>query len=172
MKSLQRLLLMVAVSMLVPVFWIGCARGPAKPKTYSVTGTVTLNGQPVEGATVVFVPKAAVQAAPGQATESGPRVATGETDAQGRYQLSTFSKGDGAVPGEYLVKVFKYPKQQNPVGTPGGAEKEEYQPPAENVPPPATPRNLLPERYANENTSGLSFTVEAKANVFDIQLTP
>lgn len=147
---------------------VGCSKGPARPKTYPVTGTVTLNGQPVEGATVVFVPKAATQS--GQAAgQQGPQVATGETDAQGHYQLGTFAKGDGAVPGEYLVKVFKYPKPATPTG-PGGGD-ENYQPPEENAPPPAPPKNLLPDKYANEQTSGLSFTVEAKPNTFDIQLT-
>lgn len=147
---------------------VGCSKGPARPKTYPVSGTVTLNGQPVDGATVVFVPKTAVQGAQA-AGQQGPQVATGETDAQGRYQLGTFAKGDGAVPGEYLVKVFKYPKAATPTGPAGG--DEDYQPPEENAPPPAPPKNLLPEKYANEQTSGLSFTVEAKANTFDIQLT-
>ena len=152
---------------------LGCSRGPSRPKTYPVSGTVTMNGQPVEGATVVFVPKAVATGASssaGGAQAQGPQVATGETDAQGRYELGTFAKGDGAIPGEYLVKVFKYPKSTVQTGT-GGSE-EEYQPPEENAPPPPAPKNLLPEKYANENTSGLSFTVEPKANTFDIQLTP
>ncbi|MGB9689416.1 hypothetical protein [Thermogutta sp.] len=155
------------------LFVLGCSRGPSRPKTYPVTGTVTMNGQPVEGATVIFVPKSAAAGPAGSAggtQAQGPQVATGETDAQGRYQLGTFAKGDGAIPGEYLVKVFKYPKAATPAGTGGG--EEEYRPPEENAPPPPAPKNLLPEKYANENTSGLSFTVEPKSNTFDIQLTP
>jgi len=147
----------------------GCSKGPSRPKTYSVSGTVTLNGQPVDGATVVFVPKAL--GTWGAAAPQGPQVATGETDAQGRYSLGTFAKGDGAIPGEYLVKVFKYPKPAAPAGTSSGGE-EEYRPPEENAPPPPAPKNMLPEKYANEQTSGLSFTVEPKANTFDISLTP
>lgn len=152
---------------------LGCSRGPSRPKTYPVSGTVTLNGQPVEGATVVFVPKSVAggPAAPASAQAQGPQVATGETDAQGRYQLGTFGKGDGAVPGEYLVKVFKYSKPQVTSGT-GAGEDENYQPPDENAPPPPPLKSLLPEKYANENTSGLSFTVEPKNNTFDIQLSP
>ena len=147
----------------------GCSKGPSRPKTYSVSGTVTFNGQPVDGATVVFVPKALGTG--GAAAPQGPQVATGETDAQGRYSLGTFAKGDGAIPGEYLVKVFKYPKPATPAGTSSGGE-EEYRPPEENAPPPPAPKNMLPEKYANEQTSGLSFTVEPKANTFDISLTP
>lgn len=147
----------------------GCSKGPSRPKTYPVSGTVTLNGQPVDGATVVFVPKA--PSTGGTTNPQGPQAASGETDAQGRYSLGTFAKGDGAIPGEYLVKVFKYPKPTTPAGTSSGGE-EEYQPPEENALPPPAAKNMLPEKYANEQTSGLSFTVEPKSNTFDISLTP
>jgi len=145
----------------------GCSRGDGKPKTYPVTGTVTLAGTPVDGATVIFVPKSTPQ--PGT---QGPQAATGITDAAGKYTLGTFAKGDGAVPGEYLVKVFKYPTPPQSGGGAGGSSEAEYVPPEEGAPPPPAPKNLLPEKYANEQTSGLSFTVEAKSNTFDIQLTP
>lgn len=172
MSTLSRVLFGGAVLVLTVGLIGGCSRGPSRPKTYSVSGTVTFNGQPVEGASVIFVPKSMVQGGAGQNAQ-GPQVATAETDAQGRYQLTTFAKGDGAIPGEYLVKVFKYPKPETPAGT-GGQGEEEYRPPeeAETQPAAATPKNLLPDKYANERTSGLSFTVEAKANTFDITLTP
>lgn len=144
----------------------GCSRGDGRPKTYPVTGTVTLNGSPVEGATVVFVPKS-----PAQPGAQGPQAATATTDASGKYVLGTFARGDGAIPGEYLVRVFKYPAPPPPTGGSGSSE-DEYVPPEESGAPPAPPpKNLLPEKYANENTSGLSFTVEPKSNTFDIQLT-
>ncbi len=143
----------------------GCSRGDGRPKTYPVTGTVTLNGTPVDGATVVFVPKS-----PAQPGAQGPQAATGTTDASGKYVLGTFARGDGAIPGEYLVRVFKYPAPPPPTGGSGSSE-EEYVPPEESAAPAPPPKNLLPEKYANENTSGLSFTVEPKSNTFDIQLT-
>lgn len=170
MRWLQGLLAYGVIAILSFSLVVGCSRGPARPKTYPVSGTVTLNGQPVEGASVIFVPKDMAAGVGAQATSPGPQVATGETDAQGRYVLGTFAKGDGAIPGDYLVKVFKFPKAAGATaGTSGG--EEEYQPPEEDAPPPPAPKNLLPERYANEQTSGLSFTVEAKSNTFDIALT-
>lgn len=142
----------------------GCSGGPERPETYPVTGTVTLDGKPVEGATVVFVPK-----------EKGKgRAATGVTDSNGKYSLGTFASGDGVIPGQYLVKVTKYrppSSQQPPVEDEEDEESEmraflEAQKGAEQT----TPESDLPVKYSNEQTSGLFFTVEAKDNTFDIAL--
>lgn len=138
-----------------------CNRGASKPKTYPVTGTVTFNGQAVPGATVNFTPKE--PAAPGQ---SGPQAASAVTDEQGKYQIGTFAKGDGALPGEYLVSVTKY-EGGGPTG--GGGSEEDYRPPLPGEEAPV-PKNVLPPQYANPNTSGLSVKVEAKANTYDITL--
>jgi hypothetical protein len=63
----------------------GCA--PQGPVTVQVTGTVTLDGEPVEGATVGFRP-----------TEGTP--GTGTTDASGKFTLN-------ATPGQNGVAVYK-----------------------------------------------------------------
>src|SRR5262245_38254316 len=59
------------------------------PKTEPVTGTVTLDGKPLAGAQVVFQPK------------SGGQAASGTTDAQGKFTLTTFNAKDGAAVGSY-----------------------------------------------------------------------
>jgi hypothetical protein len=59
-----------------------------------VRGKVTLNGSPLAGATVVFIP------------ESEGREAGALTDEEGNFQL-TNSKTDGTLPGEYRVTVSK-----------------------------------------------------------------
>src|SRR5688500_7404542 len=64
-----------------------------------VKGFVTYQGSPVEGAVVAFH---AVDAAVGEA-----RMATGVTDAEGRFQLTSFTQGDGAAPGSHKVTVSK-----------------------------------------------------------------
>ena len=71
----------------------GCGGGP---KTYKVDGIVTLDGKPLAGATVAFMPQA----------EDG-HLARGLTDQDGKFQLSTFGTNDGAVRGEYKVTVIK-----------------------------------------------------------------
>src|SRR5438876_2881402 len=71
----------------------GCGSGP---KTYKVDGVVTLDGKPLAGATVAFMPQA----------QDG-HLARGLTDQDGKFQLSTFGTNDGAVRGEYKVTVIK-----------------------------------------------------------------
>ena len=70
----------------------GC--GPDYPETVPVSGTVTLDGQPVAGASVVFTPEAG-------------DLATATTDSSGQFQLSTYRLADGAAPGHYRVTVAK-----------------------------------------------------------------
>ncbi|WP_460168134.1 carboxypeptidase-like regulatory domain-containing protein [Thermostilla marina] len=151
-----------AVGMLT--FTLGCSKGTDRPKTYPVTGKVTYQGQPVPGATVVFVPEE-----PGTG-ENALKPAVGQTDDQGVYRLKAFADTDGAMPGRYRVKVTKFDNPVATTGSGGGDEGEEYVPPEESGDTGAVPQNVLPEKYANEATSGLTFTVEAKENTFDINL--
>src|SRR5215475_13197743 len=72
----------------------GCSSG--RPKTYRVTGTVTMQGKPVAGAAITFVP-----------TSNEGEAASAITDSEGKYALTTWQAGDGARPGEYRVKVSK-----------------------------------------------------------------
>src|SRR5712672_1985467 len=44
------------VATLCALAWVGCNSKPKGPPTVEVTGIVTLNGMPVEGATVLFSP--------------------------------------------------------------------------------------------------------------------
>jgi hypothetical protein len=69
--------------------------GCGGPKLVPVEGVVDLDGKPVEGATVVFLPDGV----------SG-RPAQGLTAGDGRFRLSTVSE-QGAGPGEYKVIVTK-----------------------------------------------------------------
>jgi hypothetical protein len=62
-------------------------------------GTVTYNGQPVPDVVVSFTPQAT-----GDAKTPG-KSATGRTDAQGEFVLSTYEIGDGAVVGRHAVLV-------------------------------------------------------------------
>jgi len=68
---------------------VGCGSGAAEVK-----GVVTLNGQPVEGATVVF------------ASDDGANIATGFTDASGNFTL-TMANVNGVLPGNYTATVTK-----------------------------------------------------------------
>ncbi|GIW99923.1 MAG: hypothetical protein KatS3mg111_3256 [Pirellulaceae bacterium] len=96
---------------LVPVLVLmglsGC--GGDKLPTVPVSGVVTLDGKPLEGATVTFVPQS-----------PGARTASALTGSDGRFVLTTVKGGDGAVPGTYAVTIKKVvPGQQTaPVDDP------------------------------------------------------
>ena len=66
-----------------------------------VSGRITLDGQPVSKARVVFMPKSTREDG-----EAGP-FSNGETDAEGRYRLRSVSKSpiDGAVIGPHRIII-------------------------------------------------------------------
>jgi len=138
----------------------GCSSG--RPKTYQVSGTVTMKGQPVDGATVVFVPP----------DGSSNQAATGITDASGHFKLSTFTSDDGAQEGEYRIKVSKFN-----VKKPTKEEQDRYISMEEERKmqfgddKPAVPaKNLLPPKYNDDANSGLTCTVKRGANTVELKL--
>ena len=60
---------------------------------HEVTGTVTLDGKPLPGATVIFQP------------EDGSRPSIGVTDESGRYELGYTQKVKGALVGKHRVSI-------------------------------------------------------------------
>jgi len=62
------------------------------PDVAPVTGTVTLDGQPLEGVRVSFIP-------------DGSRGSTGKTDAQGKYELRFVGPQMGAKVGSHTVLI-------------------------------------------------------------------
>lgn len=156
-NAISRAAALVALATLTVV---GC--GESKPSTYPVTGVVTFKGQPVEGATVGF-------------TSTDPEIqpAIGVTDAQGKYTLTTFEKDDGALPGEFKVRVTKYDRNPTPAAmNTSGVDIEEmpddYEPEAMREEPP--PKHLLPEKYSMPHSTPLKTTVQAGENSYDIDL--
>lgn len=134
---------------------LGC--GPGGPTLYPATGTVTLDGKAVEGAEVVF-------AAPGGG------LATGTTDAAGKFSLSTGGK-PGAPEGEYGVSVTK----QSITGgsMPANPTPEDM---AKMVKENTMPKveHLLPPKYSTIQSSGLTATVtkDKAKNDFPLNLAP
>ncbi len=112
----------------------GCGRGIT---TYPVHGTVTLdNGEPLAGGTVSM--------------ESVDRSlsATAQTDAQGRFAMSTAKTGDGLPPGTYRALI---------------------QPPASPDPDQPAPMPFDP-KYTRYETSGLEFTIDGPVADLRIEL--
>ena len=73
----------------------GCGGGGADlPDLGTVSGKVTMDGQPLAGAVVIFTPV------------SGPGSSTGITDESGEYKL-VFRQAVGAVVGSHKVSISK-----------------------------------------------------------------
>jgi hypothetical protein len=126
---------------------VGCGSTASGPATIPVTGEVMLNGQPVAGADVAFMPKV-----------EGPDSASAQaiTDDTGRFEVvSLFDQGRtsqaGMLPGAYAVSVTQLEQ------------------PSSSARPP---RNLLPEKYGSPETSELNAEVDAQGeNHFKFELT-
>lgn len=133
----------------------GCG-GSDKPDTVPVSGKVTLDGVPVDGASVMFRPE-------------GPgRPGTAMTDGNGMYSLSSYGEpNDGAVPGVYTVAVIK-------IGGPGAFALTGSAPPQSDpnaLSPIAGPSGdttaakvpeteyFVPKKYTDPSTSGLKMTI-------------
>jgi hypothetical protein len=134
-----------------------------------VTGTVTLDGQPVAGANVSFSP-----------TSGGGKAAVGTTDASGKFTLTTMKSGDGAVPGAYLVTITKSataqaPAFQDPRSSGGKLTPEQMQAMQEAMKGgtgKTQTSSEIPAKYANRDTSGFSATItKGEANDFTFEMT-
>ena len=136
---------------------VGCGSGP-EVDTVPVTGKVTLDGEPVEGATVDFVPD----------IPKG-RSAVGRTDRHGAYTLMTVEPGDGALPGSYRIRVRKTSDSTAPITH---ANQEEASGRASNMSRRSEVTHELPAKYANKDESGLKAEVTADGgNNFPLKLT-
>jgi hypothetical protein len=138
------------------VFWLmGCGSGvpeaPKPSKLVDVNGKITMNGEPLEGAIVIFTPSGA-----------GGFVGHGFTDSSGKYAAETRSGQNvdaGLAPGSYRVMVSRFLK---PDGTP----------PSDPSEPPANSgaRESLPMEYSSPNNSKLRAVVGQSGGTFDFDV--
>lgn len=88
------------LGLLLPV--AGCGGGSDTPDVLPVTGIITLDGDPLEGAQVEFQPQSTSEnqaAVPSYAT----------TDKSGAYTLKLGpGRVEGAMPGTHQVRITKY----------------------------------------------------------------
>lgn len=143
---------LLSVALLIPA----CSGSGMKP-TYPVAGRVTVQGKPAAKAVVGFHPT-------GENAAARPQILpNADCDADGRFTLSTYLKGDGAPEGEYAVTVFWAETRPSPDAEPGDEDDEEQR---------GEVRNRLPDEYGRKETTPLRFTVkpgEDNAAVFDIK---
>ena len=130
----------------------GCGGGSDGPPLGRVKGTVTYQGQPLKNATVVFLPN-----------QQGVRLASGVTDNNGRFELMTDVPGDGVVLGKHRVTITARAAEQ-----PLTQEQQTTMLLAGQSLPSGKP--LIPEKYFQFETSGLSAEIKAGSNTTDFDL--
>lgn len=100
----------------------GCGRGG--PETVSVHGKVTFAGGPCPGPGTIYF-------APIEVPEGLPRrPATADFNTDGQFEATSFTPGDGLVPGRYRVTLTCWKEPPKPYGPPAASfTPPGYQPP-------------------------------------------
>jgi len=139
----------LAVAIFLLIGCLGC--NPSGPVVIPVKGIVTLDGAPVPKASVMFQPVA------------GGNPAIGETDAEGKFSLTTQLEKprEGAIAGEHIVTVSGV----RTVGTQAAADGTSVEAKAPQV------EWFVPMRYAKGDTSGLKQTVAKDMPPVELKLT-
>jgi hypothetical protein len=160
-----RVLSAAAIGFVVLAALTGCG---GKKRTTPVEGQVVWaeGGAPIEGATVTFV------------SDSNPS-ASGVTNSDGKFKLTTYTTGDGAVPGDYKVTITKTAK----VETGTNKNLKDMDPnermkimasanAAENKGGRSESKDELPKEYENKDKSQLKVQVPpATPIVFKLRKT-
>ena len=131
------------------VVLVGCKKEVGLEGLYPLKGKITLDGEPVEGASISLSP-----------TFSGEnaRSAGAKSDAAGVFNIQTVMPNDGVYPGEYTISVRKM------VATNTYTEEEMAAANATGESLKNDSNNVLPSMYANGKSSGLKVTVVAGKN--------
>lgn len=144
---MSRLCIALSLTLLLP----GCG-GSDHAETAPVTGTVTLNGEPLKNGTIIF-----------QSADS--RSAYGKiTDGQ-IVEVTTYDPNDGAPLGSHKVAIFAVEEAESAVvANPG-----ELSPTDANYMGGGS--SLIPAQYNNPETSNLTAEIKAGENKVDFPLT-
>lgn len=132
----------------------GCG-GNSTIATDKVTGLVTLDGTPVEGAGISFTP----------VTAGSGRPAFGTSDEKGIYTLTVLGgkPGEGTLPGDYIVTVDKVVPENTGQMEPDPNEPGQMR---EKV----IAKDLLPLKYKTSGATPLKATVVSGANTINLEL--
>ncbi|NLX96022.1 MAG: hypothetical protein GXY83_07590 [Rhodopirellula sp.] len=134
-----------AVLCCVVILGAGCGESGPEVATVDVGGTVTLDGKPLQGVTVMFI------------GEGADFVGMGKTGPDGKYQLDGGSIPDktGAMPGMnevYFTQSFDALPDEPPVIPVGPNETLTAEP----------KDSLIPPKYSNPAKPALTFDVPAE----------
>lgn len=161
----QRLQYFFVLVPLVGLF-AGCG-GSGRPPVAPANGIVTLDGVVVENAKVMFFPLQG----------GGSAFSHGTTGPDGKFTMSTFKMGDGALVGRCAVTVSKADSASQPTFNPaelstsgyGGANYQSMMGPGAGK--KKEEKQMLPKKFSDQKTSGIELVVEnGQDNNFPLDL--
>ncbi len=142
----------------------GCGGAPQLDGLENYSGVITLDGEPLAGASITLVP-----------TTVGPRGAGATSDDKGKFVFQTLQAGDGVAPGEYRVKVTKthiedaYTEEEEKIFAEAGGKSHDDVFPGR---PEPTAVSDIPEYYGVAESSGLTLALpEGGAKDLKIELS-
>jgi hypothetical protein len=139
-----------AFATIVLLFLAGC--GDSGPKTYPVTGKISIGGNPPSGVSVTFHP-----------VTEGNEAASGQVNDQGNYTLYTGIDGkQGAMPGRYKVVLTQVAGASAATYEQGGG--------AARGGIPGTPPRTFPDDWGSAQTSPKEVEVKTETNQIDIEV--
>lgn len=148
-------LMLMCTGLLLSVVTLGCSsddKAGVHP-TVPGSGTIQLDGQPLAGAAVTFIPTGS----------TGGEESQGVTDDAGRYTLKTLHGVDGVAVGTHRVVVSKM------VNADGSDLKLDPDTPLVTAVADGA-KELIPSRYHSMEKSELSATVPAEGGEFNFSL--
>ena len=131
----------ISVAGFALVAFLGCSSSQSSlpegaPPLYEVSGTVTYNDTPLSDAIVVLAPKNSTSNSIG---------GSAHTDSEGKFVAQAYPPNNGMPEGNYTVTVIKTETVEVPGGDPDNVQ--------------TTSKSLVPEKYSQPQTSGLTLTV-------------
>src|SRR5262245_24227687 len=137
------------------LIYVVLVAGCGSQTTSPVEGVVLMDGKPVVGASIQFVP------------QGKGRDATGETDKSGQFVMSTYQPRDGVLPGSYKVVISP------PTGTADTARyasAEEAMAATSKQAAKKDATGSFPQKYARADQTPLLQEVPVKGKVkFELQ---
>ncbi len=120
---------------------------------YPVRGEVTYKGQPLTRGIVTYMP----------AQQGAGRTANGPLQPDGTFTMTTQTRDDGVMRGDYRIVIHSYEEDSQP------KSREEIEAQGSSAP---KMKSVVPQKYVMPETSGLTDNVDEKHSGFKkIELT-
>lgn len=87
---------LAVMTLVVCVVCTSCDKGPPRKATFPVTGTVLVDGKPVDQLAIRCISVAGIDT-------KDPTESATFTDTEGKFQIATYQQGDGVPVGSYVL---------------------------------------------------------------------